>query len=227
MLPTRRLRVAVSITAGLAVLTLSGCTGNDSSGFGSTGAAPQVSDREKTKVIEPAQREPAPQINGTTLDGSKLSLDSYEGEVVLLNFWGSWCGPCRDEVPVLQKVQRKTEDQGVRIVGVNVLDSKANAKAFVRNFEIEYPSIYDQPGRVALNFRGTVPPQSYPSTIIIDRQGRIAGRIIGEVHYDRFMPVVQRVAGEGERGTRAHGESLSEEKPASGRRSEKAGSQHS
>lgn len=204
MLSGRRFRVlvrtVVTFMLGVLVLTLAGCGGSDSSGFASKGtgdASPQAAQQQKTKVLSPAQREPAPDVNGSTLDGESLRLDSYDGTVVLLNFWGSWCGPCRDEVPVLQRVGRKTHDQGVRIVGVNVLDGKANAKAFARNFEIDYPSLYDQPGKVALAFRGTIPPQAYPSTIIIDRQGRVAGRVIGEAHYDQLMPMVKQVAGGG------------------------------
>lgn len=197
MLPMPALRTVVSIVLGFAVLAvLGGCSGGDSSGFRSMGTA-QAAEREKTKVIAPGQRESAPQITGTTLEGETLSLDSLEGRVVVLNFWASWCGPCRDEVPVLQKIQHRTADEGVRLVGVDVKDSKANAKAFVRNFDIGYPSIYDQPGQIALQFRDTVPPSAVPSTIVLDRRGRVAGRIIGEAHYDQLMSMVKGVAGDG------------------------------
>lgn len=194
MLPMRSARTAVSVTLCLAVLALGGCASGDSSGFRSMGTA-QAAEREKAKVLAPAQRESAPRITGTTLEGKTLRLGSLDGKVVVLNFWASWCGPCRDEVPVLQKVQQRTADLGVRLIGVNVKDGKANAKAFVRNYDIGYPSIYDQPGQIALQFRGTVPPSALPSTIVLDRQGRVAGRIIGEAHYDQLMSMVQRVAG--------------------------------
>lgn len=192
-----RPRVAVSIALAVTVAALTGCAGSDSSDFTSKGVKKQAAAREKTRVVAPAQREPAPGVEGTTLEGKSLSLSSYEGEVVLLNFWASWCPPCRDEVSVLQKIQQKTSDQGVAIVGVDMMDSKANAKAFARTHDIDYPSIYDQPGAVALQFRGTMPPQAVPTTIIIDRQGRIAGRILGEAHYDQLMPMVRRVASGG------------------------------
>lgn len=183
------------VPAVLAAIALAGCSGAETSSFGSKGTVPQASVQQKVKVVDPAEREPAPEVKGTTLEGKTLTLDSYEGKVVLLNFWGSWCGPCRDEAPALRKVANKSHDQGVRVVGVDVLDNKASAKAFVRNFNLNYPSIYDQPSKIALKFRDTIPPQAIPSTILIDRKGRVAGRIIGEAHYDQLMSLVQRVGG--------------------------------
>lgn len=189
-------RALVALVAGALALTLAGCGADDSAGFGAGGAAasPAAAAGDEVKVLPPAQREPAPDISGTTLQKETLSLDSYRGTVVVLNFWASWCAPCRDEVPDLKKVNQRMRDRGVRVVGVNTKDRKASAKAFVRNFDIEYPSIYDQPGRVALAFRGTIPPSALPSTIVIDRQGRVAARIIGESTYSQLKRVVTRVA---------------------------------
>lgn len=180
----------------VAVVTAALAAGCGVSGTPSAGSVTRDGIKQ-VKVIEPARREPAPPIVGTTLSGEKLSLDSYHGRVVVLNFWASWCGPCRDEVPVLQRVAKETRAEGVRFVGVNTKDSKAAARAFVRNHGIDYPSIYDQAGKVALALRETVPPTALPSTVVIDRRGRVAARIVGQAHYGELRSVVTRVAGDG------------------------------
>lgn len=195
MLSARSLRALVPLVAAAVVLV--GCSGGEESGFGGKGKVRQASSGDRVRLIEPVDREPAPTVAGSTLAGDKLDVESYGGKVVVLNFWGSWCGPCRDEVPVLQKVRKQTRDKGVRLVGVNVLDGKASARAFVRNQQIEYPSIYDPSNKVVLQFRGLIPPKAIPSTLLIDRQGRVAARIIGEAQYDQLMPLVQQVAGGG------------------------------
>lgn len=198
MVRTLSSRVAVSIAIGVAAVTLvAGCTGGDTMGFSGSEATQQAAGREKVQVISPGDRAPAPDVSGTTLEGESLSLADYRGHIVVLNFWASWCAPCRDEIPALQKLRENAADQEVRLVGVNSKDSKANARAFVRNFDMSYPSLYDQPGEVALAFRDTVPPSALPSTIVIDSQGRVGGRILGEASYGQLESMVQRVAGGG------------------------------
>lgn len=198
VLAAARSRVPASVATGIAALAIvTGCSTGDTTSFSGEEATQQAADREKVKAISPSERTAVPDVSGTTLNGERLSLDDYRGDVVVLNFWASWCAPCRDEIPALQKLRQQVTDQGVRLVGVNTKDSKPNAEAFVRNFDMSYPSLYDQPGEVALAFRGTVPPSALPSTIVIDRQGRVAGRILGEASYTQLESMVQRVAGAG------------------------------
>lgn len=176
-----------------AATAVAGCGGADT-GFDAAGAGPGgQAVQKRVKLIEPGKREAAPKVSGATLKGEKLALDSYAGKVVVLNFWASWCAPCRDETPILQKVYHHTRDQGVRLVGVNTMDQQANAKAFVRNFDMTYPSLYDQVGSVRLKFRGKI-PQNLPTTLIIDRKGRVAGRVIGEAHREQLKRMVTKVA---------------------------------
>ncbi|GGO69936.1 TlpA family protein disulfide reductase [Nonomuraea cavernae] len=181
----------------LAALTVSaaGCAGNQ-------GGQPQAGDTRfvagdgKMQVFTATDRQAAPSVEGPTLDGGTASLAAHKGKVVVLNFWASWCGPCRAEAPVLKDVAAKTKGTGVEFIGVDFKDRKADALAFERTEQTGYPSIFDQPGKVALAFQGTVPPAAIPSTLIIDKQGRIAARALGAVRYTDLMNTVTKVRDE-------------------------------
>lgn len=132
-------------------------------------------------LLDPEDRQPAPQISGTTLDGGTIDLADARGDVVLLNVWASWCAPCRAEAPILEQVWQDVQDEGVQFIGLDTRDSDAAANAFVERFGLTYPSIIDRDGRLQLRFGDTLPPQAIPSTVFIDRQGRVAGRALGKV----------------------------------------------
>jgi thiol-disulfide isomerase/thioredoxin len=126
-------------------------------------------------------RKTVPDLTGPTLEGGTLSLSSYRGKVVVLNFWGSWCAPCRDEGPALENLSTTYASKGVQFVGLNIRDDADSAKAFLQNIGSTYPSLYDGPdGLLVLEFSKIVPPEGTPTTLLIDRQGKIAARIIGE-----------------------------------------------
>ena len=121
---------------------------------------------------------------GTTVfggSGAKLSLSRFRGRVLVLNFWGSWCTPCRAEAPELASLARAFSPSDVAFLGVDIRDTPASAEAFLRNFKITYPSLNDPGGQIALDFHSTVPPAGIPTTLVISRSGRIAARVIGEV----------------------------------------------
>ena len=113
----------------------------------------------------------------------------------MLNFWASWCPPCRAEAPNLVEVAEQTADQGVQFIGVNVKNAKDEALAFERKQGVPYPSLHDQPGVLLTRFRALV-PQVPPTTLLLDRQGRIAGRFIGGVTTDELLVPVQALAAE-------------------------------
>jgi thiol-disulfide isomerase/thioredoxin len=136
-------------------------------------------------------------VEGSTLDGKHVSLSDYAGKVVVVNVWGAWCPPCRAEARRLGDLARQLEPQGVVFLGINTRDaSREQGKAFERTYDISYPSIYDPDGQTLLAFRGTITPSSIPSTLVIDKQGRVAASILGEVtSATTLKDIVQDVAG--------------------------------
>ena len=128
--------------------------------------------------------------------GRQITLSSYAGKVVVLNIWGSWCGPCRAEMPGLQHVYDQTKGSGVQFVGIDVRDEVRSApQDLVHDLGITYPSIYDPPGRSLLALAG-YPRSVVPSTIVLDRQHRVAAVFLRELLAADLQPVVQRIASE-------------------------------
>lgn len=127
------------------------------------------------------ERADAPKLDGKSLDGKQLDLADYKGKIVVLNAWGSWCAPCRLEAKYFTKVAKATKEQGVQFVGVNTRDPEpAQAVSFEKDFGVTYPSFYDPTGKLLLRFpKGTFKLQSIPSTVIIDRDGKLAARYVG------------------------------------------------
>jgi thiol-disulfide isomerase/thioredoxin len=155
--------IAACIAACIGLLALTACSGADSeadSGF--------VAGDGSLVVIDEAQRKPAPDISGTTLDGEQFSLSALAGNITVLNVWASWCAPCRAEAPILEKVWKAQQSNGVRVIGLDTRDSDTSARAFVRRFGITFPNVIDRDGALQLRFSDTLPPQAIPSTIVID-----------------------------------------------------------
>lgn len=175
-IPLGRLAGALVTTVLLAlVATGCGASGTGDKGYvGGDGVITQLPAHDRKDVGT---------LRGTTLDGGTFDLADHHGKVVVVNVWGSWCAPCRAEASRLAAAAKKlAPDDGVVFVGINTRDaSKENAIAFDRRFAIEYPSIYDPTGETLLAFRGTITPQSIPSTLVIDPLGRIAARVLGEL----------------------------------------------
>ena len=138
-------------------------------------------------------RKAAPALSGTQVDGQPFDLASTKGSVTVVNFWASWCGPCRAETPNLETVAKQTATGGVRFIGVNVKDSKAAAASFMRDKGVTYPSLYDDDGSLAAAWPIAV---GLPSTVVLDRQGRIAARFTAAVTAGDLLPVLQRLEAE-------------------------------
>ncbi|WP_411104798.1 TlpA disulfide reductase family protein [Streptomyces sp. cmx-4-9] len=149
-------------------------------------------------VVEPAARVHAPALAGDDLDGKPVSLAGFRGQVVVLNVWGSWCAPCRAEADDLAQLSRQTRDDGVRFLGINTRDrERAAAQSFVRAHGLGFPSLHDPTGELLLRFPpAALNPQAIPSTLVIDRRGRIAVAIGGAATAGQLQPLIARVAQE-------------------------------
>ncbi len=184
---TARCRTGV-LAAGFAiglVVGLTGC-GDD---------APPVSNGlSEISVIAAADRSPAPAMRGDLLAGGVFSLGEHAGSVVVVNFWGAWCAPCVAEADELEQAYRSIKDKGVVFLGVNVRDQRDSASRFLVAHDVTYPTVFDPPGRLALGF--AVPPAAIPSTLVIDRAGRVAVVVHGPVVRTMLLPVLEKLAAE-------------------------------
>ncbi len=188
---------ASALALGLA-LSLAGCATSGASGATTGDTRYVVNGAGVVTTYAPGHRKAAPDIAGTDLEGKPLNLDQYKGKVVVLNFWASWCPPCRAEAPALQAVSTETKSMGVQFVGVDIRENgPSDGKAFVANNGIDYPSFADQSAKIALQFRSSgVVPQTPPTTLVIDRTGHIAARGLGEMRVNQLKALVEDVAKE-------------------------------
>jgi thiol-disulfide isomerase/thioredoxin len=182
--------------AVVGALVLTGCaTGTDAVDVNNGGEFRFVQGTPAGEVIPPDERASAPGFSGTLLDGREFDSGELDGGVAVLNFWGSWCAPCRVESPQFQEVYAEVRDQGVQFLGVNVKDTDQLARAFEDSFGIEFPSLDDPRGEVALAFRD-YPANAIPSTIVLDRDGRVAAVYTGEVAQYDLRAVLDRLMAE-------------------------------
>ncbi|MGW0788889.1 TlpA family protein disulfide reductase [Streptomyces sp. NPDC002911] len=193
-LRSRSTLLAATVVAG--VLVLSACSGGTKAGGG--GNTNFVTGSGGISTVARGERTDAPKLDGTTLDGKALDVTDYKGKVVVLNFWGSWCGPCRAEAKHFQKVSQETEDQGVQFVGVNTRDpQKSLAVNFEQDFGVTYPSIYDPTGKLLLRFpKGTLNPQAIPSTVVVDRDGKLAARTLAALDGEKLRKMIDPLIAE-------------------------------
>jgi thiol-disulfide isomerase/thioredoxin len=188
-------RALFAVLAALLVLT--GCsTGADRVDVTNGGEFRYVAGTPAGEVIPVGERQTAPEFGGTLLDGDGFRSEELAGEVAVINFWGSWCPPCRVETPLFSEVSEEYADSGVRFLGVNVKEPDEQfADAFVADKGIAFPSLFDPRGEVALAFRG-YPASAIPSTIVLDPQYRVAAVYTGEVRQDDLRRVLDRVLAE-------------------------------
>ena len=197
--PSPRRAAVGALVAAAVVLGAAACDGGATAQDTAVGNGSSfVTGSYGTTVFQLAARPKAPDVTGTTLTGSKFKLSTDRGSVVVMNFWGSWCTPCREEAAALSALARNFAGTGVRFVGVDIRDDPASAEAFMRTFRIDYPSLNDPNDEIALDFSGTVPPAGIPTTLVIDRSGRIAARIVGQASYSGLKALIRQV--EAERG---------------------------
>ncbi len=190
----RRRMLTGVVTAVL--LFASGCSsGTDATVQGGTFTF--VSPGGKLEFGYPAdQRGRLPELSGPDLSGAKtVAVSDFPGKIVVINFWGSWCSPCRAEAPALQAASQDLAGHGVQFLGINVKDPQGAGAAFNASKQITYPSIYDFAQRTLFSLRG-YPTSSIPSTIVLDRQHRVAHIWLTPVTRGDLVNVVAPLAAE-------------------------------
>lgn len=145
----------------------------------------------------PEQRGAVTGLSGESLlgPGTTVGLEDFPGQVVVLNIWGAWCGPCREEMPGLQLIHEQMQPSGVTLLGIDIRDDADAARDFMRDRGLTYPSIYDNPARSLAALSG-FPRSVVPSTIVLDRRHRVAAVFLTALRVSELLPVVQRIAAE-------------------------------
>lgn len=130
-------------------------------------------------VWDPAERPGPVELAGTDFTGAAVDVADWRGDVVVLNTWYAACPPCRAEAPDLVALATERAADGVHVLGINSTDAAGTAQAFERTFEVPYPSIEDTEGTAVAALQGIVPVQAVPTTVLLDREGLVAARILG------------------------------------------------
>lgn len=141
-------------------------------------------------------RGPAPDFELTTFDGGTVRLSDLRDQVVVINFWASWCLPCREEAPVLEATWRAYRDRGVVFIGVDYVDTEREALAYIQEFDLTYPNGPDLGTRIAQAYR----IQGVPETFFVDRQGFLRGVHIGPITEEQLVARIEALLAEGDEG---------------------------
>ncbi|EID81290.1 MULTISPECIES: TlpA disulfide reductase family protein [Rhodococcus] len=194
-----RARLLAVLAVGMAaVLGAAGCaSGSDAVAQG--GTFDFVAPGGQTDILydPPESRGKVGPLSGPDLmaDGRAVSLSDYAGQVVVINLWGQWCAPCRSEADDLEQAYEATKDLGVQFLGINVRDPQRDkAQDFVIDNRMSYPSIYDPPMRTLIALGGSYPTSVIPSTLVLDRQHRVAAVFLRALLAEDLLPVIERLA---------------------------------
>ncbi len=187
--------VSLQVTALLAVALLALVACSSSRNAPGSGNGQFADGTLLSEVYEPGQRVTPGAVSGELLDGTAFDLASLKGQVVVVNWWGSWCAPCRAETKHLVAAYQATKSLGVAFLGVDVRDDRDAARAFVADFAVPYPSLFAPAGQTTLKFT-QVNPNVVPTTVVLDRSGRVAAIFRKALVAGELEPAVERVAAE-------------------------------
>lgn len=191
--------IAAAAVAALSVGALAGCSsdplaqqylaGDNKNYIAGDGSVTEIAPSNRGKPV---------QFSGQTQSGAQVTSAQYRGNVLVVNFWYAGCAPCRAEAADLEKVYNNSQAGGTNFLGVNVRDQAATIISFNEKFAVTYPSVIDQNGQMQLAFASDVPPNAVPTTLVLDAQGRVAARILGQLRDASILQtIVNDVAKEG------------------------------
>ena len=173
-------RPPLVVAALAALLAVGGCSGSSTrTGAADAGNAGYVSGDGSVTTWAVGERGKPVELAGTDFAGTGVDVAAHRGQVVVINTWYAACPPCRAEAPVLVRVANDYVAKGVTVIGLNGTDDAGAAQAFERTFAVPYASIEDRDGRGVAALQGVVPIQAVPTTVLLDRAGRVAARILG------------------------------------------------
>jgi thiol-disulfide isomerase/thioredoxin len=184
----RRLRAALAVGV---LLLLAACAGNSAAGQGQAGSAGSTNTIQRIAL---AKRTTPLTVSGTTLSGAALSTASWRGQVVVLNYWGSWCGPCVEETPDLKAAWAQLQGKGVQFLGLDSQEGPQTGQAFMTANGLTYPSLRWDGGRFLIQLKGQAP--AAPTTIVLDQHGRLAARVLSKISTSTLVGLVQDVQAE-------------------------------
>jgi peroxiredoxin len=180
--PARRI-AALIVGAFVLTLAVAGCSNDSLAAQYASGSGKNYIAGSGVTEVKPADRGDPIDFSGTTETGAGVSATDYRGQVLVVNFWYAQCGPCRIEAKDLQKLSQKYDGNGAVFLGVNTRDSAHDVASFDSSFGVTYPSILDSSGgAVQLAFSGSMRPNATPTTLVLDKQGRVAARIEGPIN---------------------------------------------
>lgn len=192
--PHTRRGAAVALALLVAALLNACSTGSDAVDTSSNGRYRFVNATAAGRVIPSAERKPAGPLTGTLITGGTYSLAAAKGNVVLINYWASWCAPCVTESPMLNTVYRVFQPRGVTFVGIDIKDERQAAQSFITDNRMSYPMVYDEAAKTALQL--SIPAGGLPVTILVDRSGRVAAVYLGAVQHTAITATLQKLAAE-------------------------------
>ena len=185
------MRFRLLATAAVAALVLSGCAGDPLAEEYLNGGNTNYISGDGILEVPEADRAAPISFAGQTDAGEPFESADFAGEVLVVNFWYAGCAPCRAEAPDLDSLAQQYEGNGASFVGVNIYDGAETSLAFARKFGVTYPSLLDnKTGEVRLAFAGEIPPQAVPTTFVLDAEGRIAARILGQLHERSILDTI-------------------------------------
>lgn len=189
-----KLRLLAVLSVAVTLIA-SGCTGKDAVDQ-SGGNFRFVGGTSLGKTYPVADRKTAGGFTEQNLAGGTLSLSQFKGQITVINFWATWCGPCITETPQFDSVYRAYKSKDVAFIGVDTKDSPSSkAKAFVRDNDITYPIVYDQTGETALRL-GNIPALSLPFTVLIDKHGKVAAVYLNVLTAKDLEPLLDQLIAE-------------------------------
>jgi peroxiredoxin len=189
-------RYPLAALLAAAALVLSACTGSDAVGGSGNGYNfAQYGGTGLNQTYEPAKRKAAGAFDAPVLSGGRYTLGQDMGKVLVLNFWATWCGPCKVETPQFDSVYRSYKAKGVQFLGIDTKDADSAAREFVKDNDITYPILSDQRSEIPLRI-GHIRVLALPITVLLDKQGRVAGVYLNKMAAADLTPLLDKLLAE-------------------------------